>query len=696
MRSRPPVPRLLAAACVAAAAALLAPAAAASAAPQAAEATAAPGSAAAPTGPQPSAVTEDRSPATAPAALPVVGAATAAATASGGEAPPAGAMVAEETGLRSFELLGVTLPAAADPVLVRVHQGGRWGEWHELRFEGDADGADEAAEPSRPGAHSAPLWVGPSDGYQVVLPPGTGAPTVHVVRAGTVGAAGAQAAAAAVTPAAAPTTPLAYASSPGVISRAAWGARPMVGEPSEAADLRLAIVHHSVSVNGYSAAEVPGMLRSIQAYHMDAHGWSDVGYNFAVDRFGRIWELRQGGILNAVIGGHSQGFNTGSVGVVLLGDHTTVAPTTAAINAVAEIISWRFAVAQADPRGAVDYTTVSGSTRYAPGTTVRLNRISSHRDVGTTACPGALAYNLMDTIRARVAARYVAMAGTTLTRWLSSATHRYSDLEGVALGAPDATAPDEGDLDVYARGGDGQLFVTRWRGQGWSTWAGLGGQLASSPSAVAGPAGASDVFAVGGDGGVWFRSLRDGTWSAWATIGGRFTSAPEVTRTGDGRLVVAGRGGDGALWLRVRGTDGRWAPWATLGGSVRAGADPGLLVEGDRLTTLVTGTDGALWARTGELGRPSGWVRVGGQLTSGVSAASDAAGRADVVGRGGDGRLWSVREVDGRWSGWQPISRERVGDTGGITSWGEGRLDVATITPDGRIFQTWRLEATGW
>jgi hypothetical protein len=694
MPSRPPVPRLLVAAGLTVAVALLAPHPTASASPSAAKAIAA--AAAGPAATSPSAVTEDRHPDPLPAAAAVVGGATAQAAAAGGEAPAAGGVLAEETGLASFELLGVTLPAAAHPVLVRVHQAGGWGPWHELGFEGDAEGAEAADGPGRAGAHSAPLWVGPSDGYQMLLPPDAGDPTMHVVRAAGAPAAGAGGAQAAAVAAGAPTTAMAYASSPGVISRAAWGARPMRGEPSEASDLRLAIVHHSVSVNGYSAGEVPGMLRSIQAYHMDAHGWSDVGYNFAVDRFGRIWELRQGGILNAVIGGHAQGFNTGSVGVVLLGDHTAAPPTSAAVNAVAEIIAWRFAVAQADPRGAIDYTTVSGSTRYAPGTTVRLNRIASHRDVGTTACPGALAYGLMDTIRLRVASRYAALAGTTLTRWLSSSTHRYSDLEGVALGAPDATAPDEGDLDVYARGGDGQLFVTRWRGQGWSTWSGLGGQLASSPSAVAGPAGASDVFAVGGDGGVWYRTLRDGTWSGWATIGGRFTSAPEVTRTADGRLVVAGRGGDGAVWQRVRGADGRWAPWTTLGGSVRAGAHPGLLAEGDQLTTFVTGADGALWSRTGEVGRPSGWVRVGGQLTSGVSAASDGSGRADVVGRGGDGRLWSVRRVGGRWSAWQQISRERVGDTGGITSWGEGRLDVATITPDGRIFQTWRLEQTGW
>ena len=89
--------------------------------------------------------------------------------------------------------------------------------------------------------------------------------------------------------------------------------------PATSADLKLAIVHHSVSSNTYSAGDVPALLRSIQAYHQDVQGWDDIAYNFAVDRFGRAWEARAGGITNVVVGGHAQGFNVGTVGVVVLG-----------------------------------------------------------------------------------------------------------------------------------------------------------------------------------------------------------------------------------------------------------------------------------------------------------------------------------------------------------------------------------------
>ena len=50
-------------------------------------------------------------------------------------------------------------------------------------------------------------------------------------------------------------------------------------------------------------------------------GWCDIAYNFVIDRFGRTWEARSGGVQNAIVGGHAAGYNTGSVGVSFLGQY---------------------------------------------------------------------------------------------------------------------------------------------------------------------------------------------------------------------------------------------------------------------------------------------------------------------------------------------------------------------------------------
>jgi hypothetical protein len=54
-------------------------------------------------------------------------------------------------------------------------------------------------------------------------------------------------------------------------------------------------IHHTASTNDYAAEDVPRLLRGFYAYHVKSQGWSDIGYNFLVDRFGTVWEGRAGG-----------------------------------------------------------------------------------------------------------------------------------------------------------------------------------------------------------------------------------------------------------------------------------------------------------------------------------------------------------------------------------------------------------------
>ena len=40
-------------------------------------------------------------------------------------------------------------------------------------------------------------------------------------------------------------------------------------------------IHHTVSP---STGNVPAMLRGFQNYHMNTHGWCDIGYHYLISR----------------------------------------------------------------------------------------------------------------------------------------------------------------------------------------------------------------------------------------------------------------------------------------------------------------------------------------------------------------------------------------------------------------------------
>ena len=186
---------------------------------------------------------------------------------------------------------------------------------------------------------------------------------------------------------------------PGVRSRAAWGADESLrrGAPTYAAAVKAVVVHHTAGSNDYTPADVPRRIRADYAYHVKARGWADLGYNVVVDKFGGIWEGRAGGIGRATIGSHAAGFNTGTLGVSLLGDMTRALPTPEAVRAVARVSAYAAGVWRFDPLGTVVLTS-GGSPKYAAGRRVTLPRVHGHRDVGLTSCPGAL-YDRLGEVR---------------------------------------------------------------------------------------------------------------------------------------------------------------------------------------------------------------------------------------------------------------------------------------------------------
>ncbi|NUR75817.1 MAG: hypothetical protein HOQ28_05965 [Thermoleophilia bacterium] len=190
---------------------------------------------------------------------------------------------------------------------------------------------------------------------------------------------------------------------PVIVSRSGWGANEEIvrARPSFAPALRLAVVHHTAGTNAYTPAQAAAIVRGIEAYHVLGNGWNDIGYNFLVDRYGTVYEGRGGGTEKNVIGAQSEGFNTGTVGVALMGNFAYAAPTKAQRDALVKLLAWRLDVAHVDPLSTVVYTS-GGNFKFRSGKNVTLRAISGHRDTGPSECPGAVAYGQLPGIARRV------------------------------------------------------------------------------------------------------------------------------------------------------------------------------------------------------------------------------------------------------------------------------------------------------
>jgi hypothetical protein len=321
-------------------------------------------------------------------------------------------------------------------VQVRTSVDGQtWSGWQALEAE-DGEAPDKGREGYTPGRFTSLLWVGDARYVQT-----RGVPPGHVHLINTLGTAddprGATLAMRAfgrwlggsMKPAeAAGYGPI------GIYTRAQWGANERLREqtpPKYAPQNLMALVHHTDTGNSYSASQVPAILRGIYAYHVKNRGYRDIAYNFLVDKWGRIWEGRWGGMDRTVVGAHTAGFNYGTIGVAMLGTFSTYRPPAATQSAISRLLSWKFTVHRIKPRAKVRMITAdspAGGIRWKPGTPVWLNTISAHRDVNYTACNGSAGYRTLPTIRNHVWVR-TPPAGAYVfdgyRYWLLTATARY-------------------------------------------------------------------------------------------------------------------------------------------------------------------------------------------------------------------------------------------------------------------------------
>ncbi|MFF9017898.1 peptidoglycan recognition protein [Streptomyces sp. NPDC014870] len=187
---------------------------------------------------------------------------------------------------------------------------------------------------------------------------------------------------------------------PKIITRKGWGANEKLREKGfvYTKSVKTAFVHHSATGNNYTCKQAPSVLRSIYRYHTQSSGWRDFGYNFAVDKCGNIYEGRAGGVSKPVLGAHTLGFNTNSMGIAVLGTYSSTNPPAAVTTAIARLTAWKLGLHGGNPKGKATLTS-GGGNRYKKGTKVKFNTIAGHRDGYATACPGARLYGKLGTTR---------------------------------------------------------------------------------------------------------------------------------------------------------------------------------------------------------------------------------------------------------------------------------------------------------
>lgn len=357
-------------------------------------------------------------------------------------------------------------PAGTEPE-VRFLTRGRWSAWTEMGEDG-ATGAGRFA--------TALVDGDDAEGYEVRnVPPGaevvalntTDGPLVEVGRRH-------RGAAAAALP---------------CRSRADWGAdeRLATGTRSYVAP-QVLTVHHTATSNEDAEADPAAQMRAILSYHTTDQGFDDFAYQYVIDRAGVVYEGRSSGASasclsgggdgsdfgheeapadRAVVGAHVAGWNSGNLGVALLGTATTEEPPAPQRDALEELLADLAVRHDLDPTDtSYEFTNPSNSAQKAVAV------ISGHRDWVETECPGGALYDTLPSIRTDVAARIAAMpppsttttsttATTSTTTTTTTSTTTTSTVPVTTTTAPPRPArsgywmvTDDGDVYAFGDAGD--------------------------------------------------------------------------------------------------------------------------------------------------------------------------------------------------------------------------------------------------
>lgn len=217
-----------------------------------------------------------------------------------------------------------------------------------------------------------------------------------------------------------PVAQASHIAQPPLLSRAQWGANESLrckadGTPKFGWTFhptQKLIVHHTVTAN--ADPDPTATVRAIYQYHVQDRGFIDIAYNFLVDAQGVLYKGRYSGpngtclqdtptgenaTGRGVTGAHTGGFNSGTMGIAILGNYVSTPIPEPARLALVEHLAWESERHLLDPLATSTYVNpAGGATKVGPN-------ISGHRDWTATQCPGELLYDALPAIRQEVAAR---------------------------------------------------------------------------------------------------------------------------------------------------------------------------------------------------------------------------------------------------------------------------------------------------
>ncbi len=572
-------------------------------------------------------------------------------------------------------VVGVTWPrnavSAGDAFQIRTLTGQTWSTWQTLDAESE-DGPDPAEAAAASAGGTSPYVVTGASKFEVrSLTTDQTTPAAATVQVVDPGASSADN----IEPA--PGAAAAAAGKPVIYTRAQWGAdeRLRKGSPSYG-QVQLGFVHHTVSANSYTASQVPAMIRGIYAYHVKAQGWSDIGYNFLIDRFGRTWEGRYGGMDRAVIGAQTKNYNSWSMGVSAIGSFDKVGVPQAMTDAFKRVFAWKLNLSGLPATGTV---VANGKT---------FQRISGHRDGFQTSCPGRYLYAKLPEIRTGTAARIGFQPRSTIRRDLDR--NGTADALSYILSADGAAI--EGPVSVLASAPRQPVRAGVAISTGWNSLrnASLSPDLNGDGKAdivAADSTGRLRTYLGNGTGGIAGVLYQGNGWDAMT----RLIAAHD--RDGDGRndllatnaigdlILYPGDGAGSVTAGRVIGRGWNGLRSITTAGDLNGDKLPDLLAtrKSDGVLMLYTGKPGG--SLNGGVVRGSGWGSF-----SAVVGGSDLDGDqyADVYARFGGAMITYSTDASGkiigsiRWgSGWAGRTQLSTG-----ADWnGDGVADLLAVNP---------------